>query len=73
MTTTTIDVTTIEPMSHHEAMRLQACELDRVVAVLRSLDHSAWTASTDCPGWDVRTLYLHVLGACDMVDRSRRH
>ena len=65
MTTTTIDVTTIEPMSHHEAMRLQACELDRVVAVLRSLDHSAWTASTDCPGWDVRTLYLHVLGACE--------
>lgn len=65
MTSTTIDVATIEPVSHPEAMRLQARELDRVLAVLQTLDETAWAASTDCPGWDVRTLYLHVLGACE--------
>jgi len=65
MTTTTIDVGTIDPISHPEAMRLQAHELERAVAVLRSLDGDEWTASTDCTGWDVRTLYLHVLGACE--------
>ncbi len=65
MTTTTVDVDIIEPFSHHEAMRGQARELDRVIAVLRSLDQGSWAASTDCPGWDVRTLYLHVLGACE--------
>jgi uncharacterized protein (TIGR03083 family) len=61
--TTTVDVATINPLSHEEAMRLQARELERAVAVLRSLGEEEWTADTDCPGWDVRTLYLHVLGA----------
>jgi hypothetical protein len=31
MTMTTIDVTTIEPLTHPEAMRLQAAELDRTL------------------------------------------
>jgi uncharacterized protein (TIGR03083 family) len=65
MTTTTVDVGTISPIGHQEAMRLQEVELDRAIAVLRSLDGEGWTASTDCTGWDVRTLYLHVLGACE--------
>jgi len=63
--TTTVDVATIEPISHPEAMRLQARELNRTLTALRTLDEAGWTASTDCPGWDVRTLYLHVLGACE--------
>jgi uncharacterized protein (TIGR03083 family) len=65
MTMTTIDVTTIEPLTHPEAMRLQAGELDRTLALLRSLDDAAWTAQTDCPAWDVRAMYQHVLGACE--------
>ncbi len=65
MTTTTIDVATIAPLTHHEAMRLQAEELELTLAVLRSLDDAAWTAATDCPAWDVRAMYQHVLGACE--------
>ena len=33
--------------------------------MLRSLDDAAWTAATDCPAWDVRAMYQHVLGACE--------
>ena len=65
MTTTAIDVTTIGPLTHDEAMRRQAQELERTLTLLRSLDDVAWTAATDCPAWDVRTMYQHVLGACE--------
>lgn len=65
MTTTTIDVATVALLTHGEAMRLQAHELDRTLALLRSLDDAAWNAQTDCPAWDVRAMYQHVLGACE--------
>ena len=65
MAMTTIDVTTIEPLTHHEAMRRQAHELERTLALLRSLDDAAWTAPTCCPAWDIRAMYQHVLGACE--------
>ena len=65
MTMTTTDVTTIGPMAHGEAMRLQAQELGHTLALLRSLDDAAWTAATDCPAWDVRAMCQHVLGACE--------
>jgi len=64
MTMTTINVTTIEPLAHHEAMRRQAYELERTLELLRSLDDASWNAATDCPpGMSVR--YQHVLGACE--------
>ena len=56
MTVTTTDITTIEPLTHQEAMRLQAHELQRTVALLRTLDGQAWAAATDCPAWDIRQL-----------------
>jgi uncharacterized protein (TIGR03083 family) len=65
MTAATIDVTSITPMSHSEAMNLQATELERSIALLRSLDDRDWEARTDCPEWDVRAMYQHVLGACE--------
>jgi uncharacterized protein (TIGR03083 family) len=65
MTLTTTDVTTIEPLTHREAMRLQADELDRTLRLLRSLDERSWAAATDCPAWDIRAMYQHVLGACE--------
>ncbi len=65
MTITAIDVTTIEPLAHDEAMRRQAQELERTLALLRSLDDAAWTAPTACPAWDIRAMYQHVLGACE--------
>jgi uncharacterized protein (TIGR03083 family) len=64
-TMTTIEVATIPAIGHSEAMALQATELDRAVAVLRTLDDDQWAASTVCPDWDVRQMWLHVLGACE--------
>jgi len=65
MTMTTIDVATIEPLAHHEAMSLQQHELECTMRMLRSLDGEAWSTPTDCPAWDVRAMYQHVLGACE--------
>ena len=62
---TTITVPSIEPLDHAEAMSLQAQELDQTITMLRSLDENDWTAQTDCPEWDVRQMYLHVLGASE--------
>ncbi len=65
MTMTTTEVKTIAPLAHREAMRLQARELELTVATLRALDDASWAAATDCPAWDVRAMYQHVLGACE--------
>ena len=62
---TTIEVTTLEPLTHEEAMDLQAEELQLTISMLDALDEAGWTAQTDCPAWDVRDMYLHVLGACE--------
>jgi uncharacterized protein (TIGR03083 family) len=62
---TTIDISKIQPLTHREAMRLQADELALTLTLLRSLDHAEWSTATDCPDWDVRAMYLHVLGACE--------
>ena len=63
--TTTSPVTAIAPLRHEEAMRLQAEELDRTVTELRMLGTRDWDLATDCPDWDVRAMYQHVLGACE--------
>jgi len=65
MSTTATDVTTIESLTHREAMRLQAHEFERTLASLRSLDEADWSAATDCPAWDIRAMYQHVLGASE--------
>lgn len=66
MTATAVhDVADIVPIRHDEAMSLQAHELDLAIALLRSLDAGDWTTPTACPDWDVRRMWLHVLGACE--------
>ena len=65
MTQTPTDVRSLARLSHWEAMQLQLVEVDRAVAMLSSLSPDDWTARTDCPEWDVREVYLHVLGACE--------
>jgi uncharacterized protein (TIGR03083 family) len=64
-TTKATEVATIPAIDHGEAMRLQADELDRDLALLRSLSDEQWSAPTECDGWDVRMMWLHVLGACE--------
>lgn len=58
------DTSTITALEHEEAMRLLDTELRRNLDLLSSLEPEDWTARTDCPDWDVRRMYLHVLGAC---------
>jgi len=65
MTMTAINVTNIAPIEHREAMELQGTELERAVALLRMLDPDDWATRTVCPDWDVRQMWLHVLGACE--------
>lgn len=65
MNTTVTDARTLAPLSHAEAMTLQRHELDVTLDLLRSLTDADWAAQTDCPAWDVRRMYLHVLGACE--------
>lgn len=73
MTTETTDVTSTEPLSHDEAMALQAVELDRTLELLRTLEPQDWAAQTACPDWDVHHMYLHVLGACEAAASMREN
>jgi uncharacterized protein (TIGR03083 family) len=59
------DVSTIPAIGHSEAMALQATEFDRAIALLRTLDADQWSTPTVCPDWDVRQMWLHVLGASE--------
>ena len=52
-------------LSFREAVDLQAVEIERSLELLRSLESDDWSAQTECPEWDVRRMYLHVLGACE--------
>ncbi len=61
----TISVPTAEPLEHTVAIDLQAREFERTNAMLASLEDGDWSAQTDCPAWDVRRMYLHVLGASE--------
>lgn len=70
---TVIDTVSIEGLGHAEAMDLQSRELDRTLALLKSLDEQDWVAPTECPDWDVRRMYLHVLGACEAGARVREN
>lgn len=73
MSTTVTDVTATPALSHREAMALQATELERTLDLLRSLDDADWLVPTECPDWDVRRMYLHVLGACDAAASMREN
>lgn len=59
------DVSGVAPLDHRTAMELQATELDRTLDLLRSFGPDDWVARTACPDWDVREMYLHVLGTCE--------
>ena len=67
----TMDVTATEPLTHAEGMALFATELQRNLDLMRGLDDAAWSAQTECPDWDVRRMYLHVLGACESGASTR--
>lgn len=59
------DVGTISPLGHTDGLDLFAVELQRNLDLMRSLSPTEWVMQTECPDWDVRRMYLHVLGACE--------
>lgn len=61
-TTSTTGVTRI---NRKEARSLAAAEFEKFAALAASLSPAEWTTDTDCVGWDVRKMVLHVLGSAD--------
>ena len=59
------DVATIAPLGHQDGLDLFAVELQRHLDLMRDLTATDWAAQTECPDWDVRQMYLHILGACE--------
>ncbi|HZW43586.1 MAG TPA: maleylpyruvate isomerase family mycothiol-dependent enzyme [Dermatophilaceae bacterium] len=61
-TTCTTGVTRI---NRTEARGLASAEFEKFAALAASLSPAEWTTDTDCVGWDVRKMVLHVLGSAD--------
>jgi len=61
-TTSTAEITRID---RTEAKALAAAEFEKFAALTASLTPAEWATDTDCVGWDVRTMVLHVLGSAD--------
>ena len=62
MTTTT---TPVAIRRYADWMDLARNEYDRTLAQLRGLEEAAWSAPTDCTGWDVRAMVAHLVGAAE--------
>ncbi len=60
-----MNVNQIEPISRTEAQRLADDEFVRFADCVASLGPDEWVVATDCTGWDVRKVALHVLGSGD--------
>jgi hypothetical protein len=48
-----------------EARSLASAEFEKFAALAASLSPDEWATDTDCVGWDVRKMVLHVLGSAD--------
>ena len=53
----------IPRLTHAEANRLAATELERVIALVESLAGDDWAQPTDCTEWTVRDMVAHISGA----------
>ena len=52
-------------ITRREARVLAEAEFERFAQMAASLTPEEWTEATDCTGWDVRKMILHVLGSGD--------
>lgn len=62
MSTTGTGITRID---RKEARQLATVEFERFAALVASLSPAEWETDTDCVGWDVRKMVLHVLGSAE--------
>jgi uncharacterized protein (TIGR03083 family) len=63
MTSTTLSADRIPAIGHAEAMQLTEVENARLLAQLRHLEDAQWTAATDCTGWTVRDIAVHLIAS----------
>jgi uncharacterized protein (TIGR03083 family) len=56
---------TTDRITRPEARVLAELEFVRFAELVASLTREDWQTPTDCTGWDVRTMVLHVLGSAD--------
>jgi len=61
----TTSTTGVTRLTRKEARVLASAEFERFAALTSSLTPEEWATQTDCVGWDVRTMILHVLGSAD--------
>jgi uncharacterized protein (TIGR03083 family) len=60
---TSTDVTRIPPIKHGEAMRITAVENATFGTLLHELGPQDWEKPTDCTGWSVRDIAVHLIGS----------
>lgn len=63
MTPTTQQTDQIAAIGHDEAMRLTEAENARFLTLLRGLSAEQWQAPTDCTGWSVRDVTVHLVAS----------
>jgi uncharacterized protein (TIGR03083 family) len=56
-------INAVARIDHTEAMDLTVVEHDRFHAQIDGLHPDEWERATDCAGWDVRAVAVHVLGS----------
>ncbi|TQS41317.1 maleylpyruvate isomerase family mycothiol-dependent enzyme [Cryptosporangium phraense] len=56
-------ISALARIDHAEAMDLTVTEHDRFYTLLDGLAPDEWARATDCQGWDVRAIAVHVLGS----------
>jgi uncharacterized protein (TIGR03083 family) len=61
-TTAAVEVSSIPPLDHDEAMGLAETEVGRVLRLADGLTEPEWASPTECPGWTVRDVLAHLLG-----------
>jgi len=57
--------TGVTRISRQEARVLASAEFEKFGALAVSLVPEEWSTDTDCVGWDVRKMVLHILGSAD--------
>ena len=62
---TSTSITGVNRISRSEARVLASAEFGKFAALTASLTPQDWASDTDCVGWDVRKMVLHVLGSAD--------
>ena len=68
-------VESIRHIDRAEAPRHAQTAYQRVVHLLEDLSETDWSRTTDCQGWDVRTMVAHLAGAtrfCASIREARR-